>query len=98
MWWTVQGIIILLFLLSPSENPLSLWYIVIVALLLIFCANLRLKRHLYGTLSKVVLILYTVFYAVVAFMFIGVCSPKGWLAIIIVLGGIINICCCLKWN
>ena len=97
-WWNIQILVfITLFILAPYR-PFPLWCMICACSLLVVCANLRFHRSLYGTLSKIVLVLYTISYVIVAFMFIGVASPKILLAIVIAVVGLINVLCCLKWN
>ena len=97
-WWNIQILVFLtLFILAPYR-PLPLWCMICACCLLVVCANLRLCHRLYGILSNIVLVLYTISYIIVAFMFIGVASPKIWLAIVIAVVGLINVLCCLRWN
>lgn len=97
-WWNIQILVFLtLFILAPYR-PLPLWCMICACCLLVVCANLRFHRSLYDTFSKIALVLYTISYVIVAFMFIGVASPKIWLAIVIAVVGLLNVLCCLKWN
>lgn len=95
-WWNIQILVFLtLFILAPYR-PFPLWCMICACCLLVVCVNLRLCHRLYGILSKIALVLYTISYVIVAFMFIEVASPKIWLAIVIAVVGLINVLCCIK--
>lgn len=97
-WWNIQVLVFLILFILTPYRPFPLWCRICAYCLMFVCANLRWHRSLYGTLSKIILVLYTVFYIIVAFLIIGVASPEIWLAIVVAVVGLINVLCCLKWN
>ena len=93
LWWTLIGIMCLLFggLYISSVIPIC------IGVVIILCGWLNnSKNKKVAIIANVVLALYTLIFACYACMLITVASPKSWFAVLHLLITIINIFICIK--
>ena len=93
MWWTLIGIMCLLF----GGQYISSVIPICIGVVIILCGWLNnSKNKKVAIIANVVLALYTLIFACYTCMLITVASPKSWFAVLHLLITIINIFICIK--
>lgn len=93
LWWTLIGIICLLF----GELYISSVIPICTGIIIILCGWLNnSKNKKVAIIANGLLVLYTLIFAIYTCMLIAVASPESWFAILLLLIALINIFICIK--